>query len=148
MVSKKPIELLIAHARTNPNPEALEAEAMFRTFMSGGFSYEDISHHPDSPVYASAEVLAAILPLIIDEMFAREDTGNFLIYPVITAVDPLGGGHTSAAERTEELERLVDQRTVDKIIKLLTAIQVDPPVPVERLDRIITFWKSRGRTAD
>jgi hypothetical protein len=76
-------------------------------------------------------------------MFARADTGNFLIYHVITAVDPLGGGRTWAAERTEKLERPVDQRTVDKIIKILTAIQVDPPVPVERLDKIIAFWKRR-----
>src|SRR5664279_6223015 len=115
---------------------------MFGRFMSGGFSYDEISNRPDSPAYASAEVLATILPLMIDEMLAREDTGNFLIYPMIAAVDPSGEGRAWRAERTEELAKLVDDKVAEKILKLLTAARTEPPVPVGRLDRIIAFWKN------
>jgi hypothetical protein len=144
MTSKKPVELLIGYARENPTLEAAEAEAMFGRFMSGGFSYDEISNRPDSPAYASAEVLATILPLMIDEMLARKDTGNFLIYPMIAAVDPSGEGRAWRAERTEELAKLVDHKVAEKILKLLTAARVEPPVPIERLDRIIAFWKNKA----
>jgi hypothetical protein len=144
MTSKKPVELLIGYARGNPTLDATKAEAMFRKFMSGGFSYDEISNRPDSPAYASAEVLATILPLMIDEMLAREDTGNFLIYPMIAAVDPSGEGSAWMSERTEELAKLVDHEAAEKILKLLTAARADPPVPIERLDRIIAFWKNKA----
>lgn len=149
MTNKKngKVELLISHARKNPTLEAVKAEAMFRKFMEEGFSYEEISNYPDYPVYASAEVLAKILPLIIDEMFARSDTGNFLIYHVINAVDPFGEGNASAAKRTEELIGLVDEKTTEKICKLLTAIKTAPPVPIERLERLIAFWEGRTERA-
>ena len=144
MTSKKPVEVLIGYARENTTLDAAEAEAMFRRFASGGFSYDEISNRPDSPAYASAEVLAIILPLMIDEMLAREDTGNFLIYPMITAVDPSGEGRAWTAERTEELAKLVDHEIAEKILKLLTAARAEPPVPIERLDKIIAFWKSKA----
>ena len=144
MTSKKPVELLIGYARQNPTLEAAKAKAMFGRFMSGGFSYDEISNSPDLPAYASAEVLATILPLMIEEMLARQDTGNFLIYPMIAAVDPSGEGKAWMAERTEELAKLVDHRVAEKILELLTAARVDPPVPIERLDRIFAFWKNRA----
>jgi hypothetical protein len=144
MTSKKPVELLIGYARENPTLDAAKAEAMFRRFMSGGFSYDEISNRPDSPAYASAEVLATILPLMIEGMLAREDTGNFLIYPMIAAVDPSGEGRAWRAERTEELAKLVDHKVAEKILKLLTAARAEPPVPIERLDRIIAFWKNKA----
>jgi len=144
MTNKKPVELLIGFARVNPTLDAAKAEAMFRKFMSGAFSYDEISNRPDCPVYASAEVLATILPLMIDEMMARQDTGNFLIYPMITAVDPSGEGHSSMAERAEELAMLVDHEAAEKILRLLTAVRADPPVPIERLDKVIAFWKNKA----
>jgi hypothetical protein len=94
-------------------------------------------------VYASAEVLATILPLMIDEMLAREDTGNFLIYPMIAAVDP-SGNNAWMSERTEELAKLVDHEVAEKILKLLTTVRTDPPVPIERLDRIFSFWENKA----
>jgi hypothetical protein len=138
-MANKKIELLIRHARSNPNWEATKAETMFRKFISGKFSYDELSNHPDYPVYASAEVLAIILPLIIDEMLARGDTINFLIYHVIAAVDPFGEGRASNAERAEELIGLVDQNFAEKVLKILTMVKDDPPVPVERLDRLIAL---------
>jgi hypothetical protein len=143
MASKKPVELLIGFARENPTPDATKAEAMFRKFMSGGFSYDEISNRPDDPVYASAEVLATILPLMIDEMLARNDTGNFLIYPMITAVDP-SVDNAWMSERTEELAKLVDHEVTEKILKLLTTVRADPPVPIARLDRLVGFWKNKA----
>jgi hypothetical protein len=144
MTSNKPVELLIRHARENPTLESAEAEAMFRKFISGGFSYDEISNRPDYPAYASAEVLAAILPLMIDEMLKREDTVNFLIYPMIAAVDPSGEGRAWRVERTEEFARLVDHKVAGKILKLLTTVRTDPPVPIEQLDEIIAFWKNKA----
>jgi hypothetical protein len=148
MTSKKPVELLIGYARENPTLDAAQAETMFRKFMSGGFSYDEISNHPDSPAYASAEVLATILPLMIDEMLARKDTGNFLIYPMIAAVDPSGQGRAWRAERTEELVKLVDHKAAEKILMLLMAARAEPPVPIERLDGIIAFWKTKAEPSD
>lgn len=141
MTSRKPVELLIGYARENPTLDAAQAETMFRKFMSGGFSYDEISNRPDSPAYASAEVLAIILPLMIDEMLARGDTGNFLIYPMIAAVDPQGNAWM--AERTEELAKLVGHEVAEKILELLTAVRADPPVPIERLDSIAAFWTTK-----
>ena len=143
MTSKKPVELLISYARGNPTFEAAQAAEMFGKFMSGSFSYDELSNYPDWPVYASAEVLATILLLMIDEMLARKDTGNFLIYPMISAVDP-SEGSAWISERTEELAKLVDHRVAEKILKLLTTVRADPPVPMERLDGIIAFWKNKA----
>jgi len=148
MTSKKPVELLIRYARENPTLDAAQAEAMFRRFMSGGFSYDEISNRPYSPAYASAEVLATVLPLMIDEMLARKDTGNFLIYPMIAAVDPSGQGRAWRVERTEGLAKLVDRKVAEKILMLLTTARAEPPVPIERLDRIIAFWKNKAEPSD
>jgi hypothetical protein len=142
MTNKK---LLIGHARTNPTFEATKAEAMFKKFLSGGFSYDELSDHPDYPAYASADVWRVILPLIIDEMLARADTTNFLIYHVIAAVDPLGEGSDHVVQRNEELAGLVDNEVAEKVLTILEAVKTDPPVHVERLDRIIAFWKKRVR---
>jgi hypothetical protein len=46
MTRKKPVELLIGYARENPTLDAANAEAMFRRFMAGGFSYDEMM--PDS----------------------------------------------------------------------------------------------------
>ena len=143
MTGKKPVELLAPHARANPTLDSAEAEAMFRKFMSGDFSYDEISNRPDSPAYASAEVLATILPLMIDEMFARDDMENFLIYPMLAAVDPEGEVRNWKAERTQELTKLVDHEAVEKILKLVAAARVDPPIPMDELDRIAVFWNSK-----
>jgi hypothetical protein len=148
MTSKKPLELLIGYAIENPTLDATKAEALFQRFLSGGFSYDEISNRPDSLAYASAKVLGTILPLMIDEMLARKDTGNFLIYPMIAAVDPSGEGYAWRAERTEELVRLVEQRVAQKILKLLMAVRGDAPVPIERLDRIIAFWAHKAGPSD
>ncbi|WP_315804838.1 hypothetical protein [Bradyrhizobium sp. SZCCHNS3002] len=147
MTSKRPVELLIGYARENPTLDAAKARAMFEKFMAGGFSYDEISNRPDCPAYASAEVLAIILPLMIDEMLAREDTGNFLIYPMIAAVDPSGEGRAWMAERAEELAQLVDHEGAEKILRLLTVARADPPVPIERLDRIGAFWKGKAEAS-
>jgi hypothetical protein len=144
MAKREAMEVLIAHARETPNWESIKAEAMFRKFMTDGFSYDELSNHPDYPVYASAELLAAILSPIIDEMFARADTDNFLIYHVLSAVDPSGEGKAWAAERAEEVIKLVDKETADKILKLLTTIKNDPPVPVERLESLIAVWRNKA----
>ena len=143
-MSKKPVDLLIGYAREARTLEAVQAEAMFRKFISGGFSYDEISNRPDYPTYASSDVLASILPLMIDEMLARGDTENFLVYPMIAAVDPSGEGTAWMAERAEELAQLVDHEVAEKILKLLTAVRADPPVPIERLDRIAAFWKNKA----
>lgn len=139
---KKKIELLAPYI--NRTLEGIKAEGMFQEFMSGRFSYDELSNHPDYPVYASAEVLAAMLPLVIDEMLLREDTNNYLIYPITTALDPSGDGHAHIAERTGELARIVDRGTIDKVLKLLAALGNDPPVPIERIDRIVAFWKENA----
>lgn len=136
-------ELLIPYYRGKAHWEADKAASMFRKFVSDEFSYDDIANHPDYMVYASAEVLARILPLMIDEMVTRADTGNFLIYHVIAAVDPFGEGKAWTAERTEELVKLLDKKTADKIYKLIAILRTDPPVPIERLDRILAFWKNK-----
>lgn len=143
MKGKKPVELLAPHARANPTLDSAKAEAMFRKFMSGEFAYDEISNRPDSPAYASAEVLATILPLMIDEMLARDDMENFLIYPMLAAVDPEEEGQNWKAERTQELTKLVDHEAVEKILKLVAAARVDPPIPMDELDRIAAFWNSK-----
>jgi len=146
MTSKIPVERLIGHARENPTWEAAKAKAMFGKFMAGDFSYDEISNRPDYPAYASAEVLATILPLMIDEMLVRGDTVNFLVYPLIAAVDP-SEGRVWMKERTKELIKLIDHEVAGKILRLLMALRADPPVPIERLDRLTSFWKSRAESS-
>jgi hypothetical protein len=144
MANKEGVELLATFARKKPNLESVKAEAMFRKFINGGFSYDEISNHPDYPVYASAQVLVFILPQIIDEMLARNDTGNFLIYHVISAIDPIGQNDREVVARAKEVISLIDKKTGDKIYKLLAALKNNPPVPVERLDKIIAFWRAKA----
>jgi hypothetical protein len=147
MAGKSTVPLLVPFARENLTLEASKAAAMFDRFVSGHFSYDEISNQPDYLVYMSAEVLAITLPPIIDEMLARRDTGNFLIYPLITAVDPSGGGRAHFAERTAQLAELAGKETTEKIVKLLYAIRDEPPNSVGQVDRLVAFWQPKASFA-
>ncbi len=58
--------------------------------------------------------------------------------------NPSGEDRAWRAERTEELAKPVDHKVAEKILKLLTAARAEPPVPIERLDRIMAFWKNKA----
>lgn len=135
--------LLDARYRYPDTLESIKVAGMFKKAVSEGFSYDEISNYPDCPVYASAELLVIILPLLIDEMFARNDFENYLIYPMTTAVDPspLGGKYPNLAKRTEELAKIVDKDTADKIRKFLSVLKPDPPILPEEFDKIYQFWE-------
>ena len=143
MGNKRPIEFLISFARARL--DMTKAEATFRKFMAGDFDYDELSSKPDYLFYASSDVLAAILPLTIVELLARNDLGNYLIHPLLIAIDPFAQGNPGLAERTEELVKLVDRGTAEKILRLLETIRTDPPVLIERIDRLIAFWRPKPR---
>lgn len=85
---KRPsFDVLIPHSRHRPNWETPKAEALFNSFIDNGFSYDEMSNAPDYLVFASAELLFLILPKMIDEMLERNDTVNFLIYSMLSAID-------------------------------------------------------------
>ena len=144
-MGKDPFDILMPVYLAQPNGETDRARALFTKFLNGGFSYNEISNHPDWMVYASAETLSIVLPKMIDEMLGRKDTINFLVYPMITAVDPnpeLSGSSGIYKERSAKFITLADSDLIDKICTFLGILKNDSPVPEERLDRVAAFWKA------
>jgi hypothetical protein len=137
---------LIPFYQNQSNGESHKADAIFREFLSGNFCYDAISNHPDYMSYASAETLVAILPLIIDEMFRRGDTGNYLVYPLISAIDPDERTIPEYTERTQKFIALADKALTEKICKFLAEMEIDNPVTDERLAAISAFWRNRQKT--
>lgn len=128
--------------RERSNSESCKAEQVFLQFVTKGFSYDEVSNHPDYTVYASDEMLAFMLPLIIDEMLLRNDTQNYLVYPILTAIDPaLKISSEIYNERFREMVPLITESTTAKICALLAVIWDDPPDSIEQLERISTYWK-------
>lgn len=137
-------DLLVPHARKQPNGESEKAEALFKKFINEGFAYDDISNHPDWPNYASAEFLFVLLPQMIDEMLGRVDTINYLIYPMISAIDPLDHvGFPSYEERTLRLIELADKKFAQKACQFLEAMKKNPPNGPEQVDRLLSFWQEK-----
>ena len=141
---RKIYDVLIPLARQSPNWESKKAEVLFNKFIDEGFTYDEISNHPDWPSIASAELLHDILPMMIDEMLKRNDTGNFLIYPMISAIDPLS--HEQFPEyqgRTQKIVELADRNFIEKIYEFLVAIEKEPPNGPEQVQRLLSFWKKK-----
>ena len=135
--------------KQHPNGESEEAEKMFQRFLSEGFSYEDISNHPDYPVYASTKFLKHMLPLMIEEMLLRNDTENFLVYHIISAIDPevstniMGSDDQYNLKRAQEIVSLADKKFAEKAYDFLVAIKSDPPNDEEQIKRLLPFWKKK-----
>ena len=138
------MEVLIDHARRNPNWESVKAEAMFKKFLSDGFLYDEISSHPDYPSYASAVFLLDMIPWIIDEMLHRKDIGNFLIYKILSAIDLEGSEIPEYQERTKQLVALASQTVEEKVCRFLDALKNDPPIERKDFDRVYGFWKKKS----
>jgi hypothetical protein len=149
-------DVLIPYARAHPNWESQKAEALFETFVAEGFSYDSISNKPDYMVYASAELLAIILPLMIDEMLHRDNTDNFLVYPMLTAIDPrvtvidlessdetMKKDDAVYQERANKLLDIIDGDFIEHICRFLLALVDDPPVPRARLNNLLKFWHAK-----
>ncbi len=136
--------ILLPQYANRSNGESDRAKALFASFLSGSFCYEDIAGHPDYLVYASADTLAVILPLIIQEMISRNDSDNYLIYPMISAIDPdPRQKSTIYQERTQKLIVLATLSVIEDICRFLGYIKPHAPVPLEQLDRLASFWLSR-----
>lgn len=143
-MSKKKYDVLIPLARQSPDWETKKAESLFNKFINEGFVYDDISNHPDWPSYASAELLHDMLPQMIEEMLKRGDTINFLIYPMISSIDPLAhAGFPSYEERTLKLIELADKSFAEKACQFLEAMKVNPPNDDEQVQRLLSFWKNK-----
>lgn len=143
-IMTKNYDVLIPMARKYPDWESEKAEIMFKRFISEGFSYDDISNHPDYPAFASAELLHDILPQMIDEMLERKDTVNFLIYPMISAINPSKDPKFPAyEERAQKLISLADKHFAEKACKFLEALADEPPIPEDEFDRVRNFWKNK-----
>jgi len=142
-VKKKKYNVLIPYYHNRSNGESEKAESMFKRFLSEGFSYDDISNHPDYPVYASAEFLHDMLPLMIDEMLKKKDTDNFLIYHIISALDPIGSQELYILERTQKIIGLADKNFAEKACQFLKAMEQDPPNGPEQVQRLLSFWKKK-----
>ncbi len=143
-MTEEKYDVLISLVRQNPNSETRNAEALFNKFINQNFSYDEISAHPDWPAFASAELLNDILPQIIDEMLKRGDTGNFLIYPVISSIDPLAHDEYPAyKERTYKLIALANPHFAKKACQFLLAVEKDPPNGPKQVQRLLSFWKNK-----
>lgn len=131
--------------RPSATRESEQARAMFAELMKGKFSYDFLSSHPDYLGYASAKTLAVLLPMAIAEMLSRSDISNYLVYPILTAVNPLGldSGYEDLIQRTHDLASSVSGDTIKLINEFLAEIKQDPPVPEEVLAAIIDFWRDR-----
>lgn len=136
--------VLIPDYQNRSNGESEKAEVIFKRFIQEGFSYEEISNHPDYLVYASAEMLLCMIPQIIEEMIARKDTENFLIYPIISALDPQAHeDFPSYKERTQKNIALADIPFAEKACQFLLAVEQDPPNGPEQVQRLLSFWKNK-----
>jgi len=124
IVSNNKYNVLISNALQHPNWETDKAKKMFEHFISDRFSYDAISNYPDYLSYASAELLHDILPQMIEEMIKRKDTDNFLIYKIISALDPLGNNAIPEyQERAIKLVALADKKFSKQALQFLEAIR-------------------------
>jgi hypothetical protein len=74
-------------------------------------------------------------------MITRKDEYNFIIYHIISVFDPEEEGRSQGLnERFQEMRAIIETNTIQKFCKLLSIIREDPPVPIERLDRISAYW--------
>ena len=142
----KAYDVLMPYVRQNPDWESKKAEVLFNKFIDEGFSYDDISNHPDYLACASAEMLLDMIPWIIDEMLQRKDTINYLIYPIIMNLDLLAYDTSIAIERVEKLISLADKNFAEKACQFLDALKDDPPIEQEDFDRVHDFWKKRWKS--
>lgn len=142
---RKNYDVLVPHARAYKglHIERDEAEAMFNRFLSDGFSYHDISHQADLPVYASAEFLMDLLPWIIDAMLEKEGTNHFLVLPMMAAIDPMRSEEPEYQKRAQKVIELADKDFTQKICQFLEAIKDDPPSEEEDHQRVMIFWQNK-----
>jgi len=120
-------------------PEQISAKNLFRSFIENGFSYDELSRKPDFMAFASSYTLSIIFPDLITNMLERNDQYNFLIYGILTAIDP-ANEMDIYKERSNQLRLMLDKNTIKQICKLLSSIENDPPVEPERLQRIKESW--------
>ena len=120
--------------------DARRAEEMFCSFIKNGFLYDTLSNNPDSLVYPSPYTLSIILPNLIDSMLKNNDTINFLIYGILTAIDPDGDGNVLFSNRCHAIKKILKTETVANICRLLNRIEHDPPIESRRLKRIKEYW--------
>ena|SRR6218665_2446662 len=139
----KKYDVLMPHMRKNPNFETSRAEEMFNRFLDEKFSYEEISNHPDYLVQASAEMLADMIPWIIEDMLKKKDLENYLIYPIIMDIDLQAYEIPTARERVEKLIELANLPFIEKICIFLDHLKDDPPIPQEEFERLHLFWNQR-----
>ena len=139
----QPFDVLMSNWRNPLDWEAEKAEVMFKKFLSDGFVYDDISNRPDYPIFASAEMISIMLPQMIDEMFRRNDFGNYMIYPMVSALDPEAKGMSDHyRDRTKKLIALADKTFTEKAYHFLIALEPEPPIPEEDFNKILAFWQN------
>jgi hypothetical protein len=142
MTSSLRKSLLIPYYWERSNGESEQALAMFEKFVSKGFSYKEISNHPDFTVYASADLLLKMIPWIIDGMKSNDDKHNYLVYPILSTIDPDGSSIDSYKERTAKLIEIADKNFTEKVMEFLFAQLSEPPIPHDKFDKIFLFWKN------
>lgn len=142
-MAQEKYNVLIPYYHNRSNGESDKAELMFKSFINKGFSYDEVSNHPDYLSYASAEMLLDMIPWIIDEMIRRKDTVNYLIHPIIMNMDLQAYENSMAIERVERLISLADRRFAEKACQFLDALEDDPPIEQESFDRVYAFWKKK-----
>ena len=120
--------------------ESERAEKIFRSFLTNGFCYNDLFENPDYLIYPSANTLLCILNELIQEIIKRKDEYNFIIYGVLTAIDPEGDGNKLFADRCHGIKNNINKECLTNICHLLKTIEHDPPIIGERIQRIKNFW--------
>lgn len=123
-----------------PNGESEKAEALFAKLVSGNFSYDDLSNHPDYIVYASAETLAIIVPQLIDEMLRRKDLSNYILFPLLSVLDPKYNKEPRYRARAEQFIKLIDRSAAKKIHQLFAEIQPLEIFDEDQISRALSLW--------
>lgn len=137
------VNVLMPQFESNPSFEAAKARKLFVTALTKALSYDDLSNNPDYMVYASAETIYLLLPKIIDEMISNADTHNYLIYHVLTAIDPSGDDTPLYIERFTKLIPLIDETFANTVHNLLSIISEDLPIEKGRYEKIRFFWANK-----
>lgn len=137
------LQVMISTYRGYSNGESHKAHELFDKFIEEGFSYGGISDRPDYLVYASAEYLIVLLPQIIDEMLARGDTGNYLVYQIVNAIDPESSKLELYKQRSREVIQMADRSFSEKVCRFLDALTLEKPIPEDQLKRLIKFWQEK-----
>lgn len=121
--------------------EAEHAEKMFRSFVEKGLNYDMLLKHPDFMVYPSAYTLSYIIDDLINGIIEKNDYDNFIVYGILTAIDPFGDGHRVFSDRCHALKSFLNKSTYYTIYRFLEKLEHDLPINSERFQRIVNYWQ-------